>query len=56
MIIGWDIAVLIEGNAYPDTHFLQRVHRQLIGESPMAPLLQHHLQVLAHNGTGGPFC
>jgi hypothetical protein len=56
-IIGWDIAltdrgpVLIEGNAYPDTHFMQRVHRQFIGQSPMAPLLRHHLDRLA---VGGP--
>lgn len=52
-VIGWDIAltsegpVIIEGNAYPDTHFLQRVHRQLIGESPLAPLLGLHLARLA---------
>lgn len=52
-VIGWDIAltpagpVIVEGNAYPDTHFLQRVHRQLIGDSPLAPLLGHHLMRLA---------
>ncbi|HWT99288.1 MAG TPA: sugar-transfer associated ATP-grasp domain-containing protein [Terriglobales bacterium] len=52
-VIGWDIAltrdgpVIIEGNAYPDTHFLQRVHRQLIGDSPLAPLLGLHLMRLA---------
>jgi hypothetical protein len=52
-VIGWDIAltpdgpVIIEGNAYPDTHFLQRVHRQLIGDSPLAPLLGLHLTRLA---------
>jgi hypothetical protein len=55
-IIGWDIALtdrgpmLIEGNAYPDTHFMQRVHRQFIGRSPMAPLLRHHLSRLEANG------
>lgn len=54
-VIGWDIAltaegpVIIEGNAYPDTHFLQRVHRQMIGESPLAPLLSQHLARLGNH-------
>jgi hypothetical protein len=49
MIIGWDLALtpqgamLLEGNPQPDTHFLQRVHRRMIGRSPMAPLLRYHL-------------
>jgi hypothetical protein len=47
-VIGWDLAwtpdgpVLIEGNSDPDTHYLQRVHRQMLGQSPMAPYLRHH--------------
>jgi hypothetical protein len=48
-VIGWDLAwtpdgpVLIEGNSDPDPHYLQRVHRQMFGQSPIAPLLRHHL-------------
>jgi hypothetical protein len=47
-VIGWDIAwtpegpVLIEGNSDPDPHYIQRVHRQAFGRSPIAPLLRHH--------------
>jgi hypothetical protein len=52
LLIGWDIAltpegpVLIEGNSYPDTEFLQRVHDQPIGASPLGPLLAHHFERL----------
>lgn len=50
-VIGWDIAwtpegaFLIEGNSDPDPHYLQRVHREMFGKSPIAPLLRHHFAV-----------
>jgi hypothetical protein len=49
MIVGWDLAwapegpIVLEGNSDPDTHFLQRVHRQMIAHSRLGPLLRHHL-------------
>jgi hypothetical protein len=49
MLVGWDIAltpagpVILEGNSYPDVHFLQRVHEQPIGRSALAPLLRRAL-------------
>ena len=52
ILLGWDIAVtpdgivIVEGNAMPDVAFLQRVHRQAIGNSPLGGLLRHHLKRL----------
>ena len=49
MLVGWDIAltpsgpVILEGNSYPDVHFLQRVHEQPIGMSALGPLLRQAL-------------
>lgn len=49
LFIGWDIAVtvdgavMLEGNAYADVDFPQRVHACSIGDSPLGPLLFHRL-------------
>jgi len=49
MLVGWDIAltpsgpVILEGNSYPDVHFLQRVHERPIGLSPLGPHLRRAL-------------
>jgi hypothetical protein len=49
MLVGWDIAltpsgpVILEGNSYPDVHFLQRVHAQPIGLSLLGPPLRRAL-------------
>ncbi len=49
MLVGWDIAltpagpVILEGNSYPDMHFLQRVHEQPIGRSPLGPQIRRAL-------------
>ena len=51
-IVGWDIActptgpVILEGNAYLDIEFPQRVHQAPISESPMGPILYRHLMML----------
>lgn len=49
LFIGWDIAVtstgavMLEGNAYADVDFPQRVHNCSIGDSPLGPLLFHRI-------------
>ena len=49
MLLGWDIAltptgpVILEGNSYPDVHFLQRVHERPIGLSPLGPHIRRAL-------------
>jgi hypothetical protein len=49
VLVGWDIAltpagpVILEGNSYPDVHFLQRVHEQPIGMTALGPVLQRAL-------------
>lgn len=54
LLVGWDIAltpegaVLLEGNAYADVDFLQRVHRCPWGASPIGPLLYDRLMDLQH--------
>jgi len=54
LIVGWDIAVipegavLLEGNAYADVDFLQRVHQCPMGASPIGPLLYDRLIDLQH--------
>jgi hypothetical protein len=52
LLIGWDIAIerggplVLEGNAYADVDFLQRVHRCSIGASPLGGLLFNRLMDL----------
>jgi Sugar-transfer associated ATP-grasp len=54
LLVGWDIAltpegaVLLEGNAYADVDFLQRVHRCPWGASPIGTLLYDRLIDLQH--------
>jgi hypothetical protein len=60
MLLGWDVAlttagaVLIEANAYPDTEFLQRVHRQPIGASALGEVLSYQIEQMCIATFGNP--
>jgi hypothetical protein len=49
VLVGWDIAVtpqgaiLLEGNAYPDVHYPQRIYRRPYGEMRIGELLRFHM-------------
>ncbi len=52
ILVGWDIGWtpegvrILEGNSSPDFSYFQRVYRTPVGRSPLAPLLNAHLDVL----------
>ncbi len=57
IVVGWDIAltsngpVVLEGNSNFDVMFLQRVLGLGIGDTPLGPLLKHHLNHIVHSRT-----
>jgi hypothetical protein len=52
ILVGWDIGwtpegvQILEGNVSPDFSYFQRVYRTPVGRSPLAPLLNTHLDSL----------
>lgn len=52
ILVGWDIGWtpegvrILEGNSSPDFSYFQRVYRTPVGRSPLAPLLNFHLDML----------
>ena len=52
ILVGWDIGWtpegvrILEGNSSPDFSYFQRVYRTPVGRSPLAPLLNFHLDAL----------
>jgi len=52
ILVGWDIGWtpegvrILEGNSSPDFSYFQRVYRTPVGRSPLAPLLNAHLDML----------
>lgn len=58
-LVGWDIAAtpdgptILEGNANMDFAFIQRCYREPVGLSPLAPLLDRHLDRIVAAETAG---